>query len=146
MDRRLTLEERTLGACFCLSVAIGIYIYIKLTMPLYWPFTWIDSLVMLLLDILIYVGMPFLVLFGLHRLMLHLLRKEITKYGALIERELSSLEFKLSESKKELNLANRRTEGELKKVLEEIEKLSREIECRQAPVQEIQNKALQEFL
>ena len=146
MDRRLTLEERTLGACFCLSVAIGIYIYIKLTMPLYWPFTWIDSLVMFLLDILIYVGIPFLVLFGLHRLMLHVLHKEIAKYGALIERKLSSLEFQINESKKELNCANLRIEGELKEALKEIEKLSREIESRQVPVQEIQNKALQEFL
>jgi|GEM_PF-2897889 len=146
MDRRITQEERNLRACFCLSVAIGIYIYIKLTMPLYWPFTWIDSLMMFLLDILIYVGIPFLVLFGLHRLMLYVLQKEITRYGDIIKRELSSLEFELSETKKELNRADGRIEGQLKEALKEIEKLSRELEKRHVPVQEIQNKALQEFL
>jgi len=146
MDRRITQEERNLRACFCLSVAIGIYIYIKLTMPLYWPFTWIDSLMMFLLDILIYIGIPFLVLFGLHSLMLHVLQKEIASYGALVQRELSSLEFELSKTKKELNRADGRIEGQLKEALKEIEKLGRELEKRHAPVQVIQNKALQEFL
>lgn len=146
MNRKLSTDERAICAGICGLAVFGIYLYVKFTMPLYWPFTWIDSLMLTSLKVFLYAGLPLASAWALFLIIRSQYRSDIKKYCETVIKEMRSLEWRFGELEKSAKRRVNALEDEIKALRKELEKNKEAQEARHQSIESTQDQALKNFL
>jgi hypothetical protein len=142
MKDQLSAEERCAGIIICSEALLGLYLYVKFTRPLFWPFTWMEHLMVILL----YVGLPSFVVWGICWYVKKLIQRRINVEKKEVMDRIHGVFEQVEINRKLSEKANQKLEGEIKKLRSEFETFKTQHEIKNIPVEVVQEQTLQNFI